>query len=238
MTIQKKKLSNRDQPALERLEERFGYHFENQSLLKEALTHPTFAHEHPERDLSDNQRLEFLGDAVLNLFVGLLLMEYYPKAREGDLTRMRATLVSERGLAGLARDLDIGTFIRLGKGELITNGHQKESILADAMEALMAAVYLDGGGQSAYDTINRLFTPLLGKLYSDPKTELQELAQRKFGMVPIYKVVEETGPDHDKTFAVELHINKLTASGTGKSKKMAEKNAAKQALEHLNEKAT
>lgn len=234
MTVEKKKQSDQNRPALERLEERFGYQFENESLLREALTHPTFAHEHPERDLGDNQRLEFLGDAVLNLFVGRLLMECYPKAREGELTRMRATLVSENGLARLARDLNIGTFIRLGKGEMITNGHQKESILADAMEALMAAIYLDGGGQRVYDTIRRLFSPFLGNLHSDPKTDLQELAQRKFGMIPIYKVVEEKGPDHDKTFIVELCINKLTTSGTGKSKKMAEKDAAQKALLHFN----
>ncbi len=237
MTLPKKKRSNENRPALKQLEERFGYQFENRSLLEEALTHPTYAHEHPGSDSKDNQRLEFFGDAVLNLLVGLLLMTCHPKAREGELTRMRATLVSERGLARLARDLNIGAYIRLGKGEVMANGHEKESILADTMEALMAAVYLDGGDQKAYDIIKRLFSPLLGNLASDPKTDLQELAQRRFGGVPIYKVVQETGPDHDKTFIVELEIDKVTTSGTGKSKKLAEKKAAQKALDFFSETA-
>lgn len=221
----------------ESLQKKLGYSFKNLRLLKEALTHPTFAHEHPTPDLSDNQRLEFLGDAVLNLVVGHLLMQHYPKAREGELTRMRANLVSEAGLSTLARDLGLGPHIRLGRGEQASHGQKKRSILADAMEALMAAVYLDSGGDKAFRVIERLFSPLLGHAPADPKTDLQELAQKKYGVVPNYEVVAESGPDHDKTFVVKLSLNELFTTGEGKSKKVAEKNAAVNALKILSENA-
>jgi len=222
-----------DGQGLGSLQKKLGYCFKNPLLANEALTHSTFAHEHPDPNLNDNQRLEFLGDAVLNLVVGHLLMLRYPRAREGELTRMRANLVSETGLSLLARDLDLGPHIRLGRGEQASHGQNKRSILADTMEALMAAVYLDGGGEKAFGVIERLFSPLLGKVYSDPKTDLQELAQRKYGVVPDYQVITETGPDHDKTFVVKLSVNDLSAIGEGKSKKVAEKTAAEKVLKTL-----
>ena len=219
-----------EEPALEELEEKLGYHFENSRFLQEALTHPTYAHEHPDPEFKDNQRLEFLGDAVLNLVVGHLLMRHHPDAQEGELTRMRANLVSESGLATLARNLNLGPYIRLGKGERATHGRRKKSILADALEALMAALYLDGGSEKAFDIIAKLFSPMLGNLQTDAKTDLQELVQKKYRIMPEYRVIAETGPDHDKTFIVELSIFDITTSGTGKSKKLAEKAAAEEAL--------
>lgn len=215
------------------LEQKLDYNFQNSRLLEEALTHPTFAHEHSDLEVDDNQRLEFLGDAVLNLVVGHLIMQRYPKAREGELTRMRANLVSETGLAMLAQNLGLGAHIRLGKGEQATQGQKKKSILADALEALIAALYLDGGGEKAFGTIEKLFLPLLGKALTDPKTDLQELAQKKFGVIPDYQVIAESGPDHDKTFIVKLHLQELVTTGEGKSKKVAEKKAAGNALKML-----
>jgi ribonuclease III len=217
-------------PALKELEKKLGYHFENPRFLEEALTHPTYAHEHPDPELKDNQRLEFLGDAVLNLAVGHLLMHHHPDAQEGELTRMRANLVSESGLAKLAQDLNLGPYIRLGKGERATHGREKKSILADALEALMAALYLDGGSEKTFDIIAKLFAPMLGNSQTDAKTDLQELTQKKYQVVPEYQVIAETGPDHDKTFIVELNLFDITATGTGKSKKLAEKAAAEKAL--------
>jgi ribonuclease-3 len=146
--------------------------------------------------------LEFLGDAVLNLAVGHLLMHHHPDAQEGELTRMRANLVSESGLAKLAQDLNLGPYIRLGKGERATHGREKKSILADALEALMAALYLDGGSEKTFDIIAKLFAPMLGNSQTDAKTDLQELTQKKYQVVPEYQVIAETGPDHDKTFIV------------------------------------
>jgi len=217
-------------PALKELEKKLGYHFENPRFLEEALTHPTYAHEHPDPELKDNQRLEFLGDAVLNLVVGHLLMRHHPDAQEGELTRMRANLVSESGLAKLAQDLNLGPYIRLGKGEMATHGQEKKSILADALEASMAALYLDGGSEKTFDIIAKLFSSMLGNPQTDAKTDLQELTQKKYQVVPEYQVINETGPDHDKTFIVELNVFDVTTTGTGKSKKLAEKAAAEEAL--------
>ena len=222
-------------PSLAALEKKLGYLFKDRRLLVEALTHPTFAHEHPDPNIGDNQRLEFLGDAVLNLVVGHLLMQRYPRAREGALTRMRANLVSEAGLARLARNLDLGAHIRLGKGERTANGQKKRSILADAMEALTAALYLDGSWENTVEIIEDLFSPSLGRVHSDPKSDLQELAQKKFGVVPNYRVISESGPDHDKIFVVKLILNDLTTLAEGKSKKVAEKRAAENALKLLSE---
>lgn len=221
------------EPSLATLEEKLGYRFVAPRLLKEALTHPTYAHEHPDSEVKDNQRLEFLGDAVLNLVVGHQLMRYHPDAREGALTRMRANLVSEAGLSRLARELDLGEYIQLGKGEHASQGQKKRSILADTLEALMAAIYLDGGSVKAFQIIEALFTPLMGDSITDVKTDLQELAQKKYRVTPEYRTIAETGPDHDKTFEVELRMADTVTTGMGKSKKAAEKAAAKAALNAL-----
>ncbi len=218
---------------LGRLESILGYRFNNRQLLEKSLTHPTYAHEHPDPNLKDNQRLEFLGDAVLNLVVGHLLMQHFPDAREGELTRMRANLVNESGLSEQARGLGLGAYIRLGAGEMATHGREKSSILADTLEAVMAAIYLDGGSEKAFMIIRKLFSPLLGNPKADVKTDLQELVQKKLGIIPTYRVLGETGPAHEKTFTVELSAGDTTTIGVGKSKKLAEKSAAEKALKQL-----
>ena len=220
------------------IEKRLRYEFNDKSLLQEALRHSSFVNEIAETNLRDNERLEFLGDAVLNLTVGHLLMRNYPEIKEGDLSRSRANLVNETHLAETARSLELGACILLGKGELQTHGHEKNSILADAFEALMAAIYLDGGFEAAFRIIEKNFQPLIEQLDTventyDYKSRLQERVQVGHGVIPSYRVVREDGPDHDKTFRVVLTVINLETEGSGKSKKAAEQEAARKALEIL-----
>ncbi len=217
---------------------KLNYTFHNPSLLDEALRHSSFVNEQPGSDLRDNERLEFLGDAVLNLAIGHLLMQRYPGIKEGDLSRMRAGLVNEVQLASIARELDLGPFLQLGKGEIQTNGREKQSILADTVEALIAAVYLDSGFDAAFKLIRHHFAPGLDTCDApasnqDFKSRLQELVQVTLKNVPKYKVTHESGPDHDKTFNVTLSVMDLSFEGRGKSKKAAEQDAAGKALEIL-----
>lgn len=217
------------------------YSFKNHELLLQAFRHPSYVYEKEDSGISDNQRLEFLGDAVINLAVSHLLMESFPEMREGDLSKHRAFLVSESGLYRIALMVQLGDYLLLGRGEERTNGREKPSLLSDALEALIGAIYLDGDFLSAFRVIERLFKPLVdeighGKLSSDFKTELQELSQEVFQTTPDYRLVKDTGPDHDKTFYVEVNIKGgLLGKGTGKSKKEAEQNAAKEALVCLRE---
>lgn len=215
------------------LEKTVGYTFKNRQLLAEAVTHRTFVHENPGFEIGDNQRLEFLGDAVLGLVVGDLLMRVYPDCREGELTQMRSNLVNETRLAAIARQVGLGENLRLGRGEHQSGGRNKNSILADALEALLAAVYLDGGFKAAFDVVEALFETVLGAASFDPKSELQVLAQKKFQITPTYHLLSETGPDHDKVFTVELSLAQIQVQGSGKSKKQAEKMAALRALNKL-----
>lgn len=220
------------------IEKKIVYEFRSKELLDEALRHSSFVNEQPDADLRDNERFEFLGDAVLNLIVGHILMERYPNANEGDLSRTRANLVNESQLAIIARAIDLGAFIRLGKGEIQTNGRDKNSILAGAFEALIAAVYLDGGFKAAFKIIENNFVPLLDSVNSaidsyDYKSQLQEWVQEEQGAMPYYKVVREEGPDHDKTFWISVKVFDVESDGQGKNKKMAEQDAAKKALEIL-----
>ncbi len=220
------------------IEKKIVYEFRSKELLDEALRHSSFVNEQPDADLRDNERFEFLGDAVLNLIVGHILMERYPNVNEGDLSRTRANLVNESQLAIIARAIDLGAFIRLGKGELQTNGRDKNSILAGAFEALIAAVYLDGGFKTAFKIIENNFVPLLDSVNSaidsyDYKSQLQEWVQEEQGAMPYYKVVREEGPDHDKTFWISVKVFDVESDGQGKNKKMAEQDAAKKALEIL-----
>ena len=220
------------------IEKKLDYKFRSTDLLDEALRHSSFVNEQPDVDLRDNERFEFLGDAVLNLIVGHILMEHYPEVNEGDLSRTRANLVNESQLAIIARAIDLGAFIRLGKGEIQTNGRDKNSILAGAFEALIAAVYLDGGFKAVFKIIENNFIPLLDSVNSaidsyDYKSQLQEWVQEQQGPMPYYKVVREEGPDHDKTFWISVKIFDFESEGQGKSKKMAEQDAARQALEML-----
>lgn len=217
------------------------YEFNDKSLLQEALRHSSFVNEvGGEPQLRDNERLEFLGDAVLNLIVGHLLMRCYPDLKEGDLSRSRAILVNESQLAAMARSFDLGGYIQLGKGEIQTQGREKNSILADTFEALMAAVYLDGGFAAAYQIIEANFQPLIEQLQTatnnhDYKSQLQEKVQVEHGSMPEYSIIREDGPDHDKTFWVALNVIDLETQGSGKSKKAAEQDAARRALEILKE---
>jgi ribonuclease III len=222
-----------------KIEQKLGYQFQSKDLLDEALRHSSYVNEQPDSGLRDNERFEFLGDAVLNLIVGHILMERYPHLKEGDLSRTRANLVNETHLAIMARSIDLGAGLQLGKGEIQTNGMEKNSILAGAYEALMAAVYLDGGFKVAFKIIEINLVPFLDQVYSaiesyDYKSRLQEWVQEKHGEIPNYKVVREEGPDHDKTFWVSVKVFNIETEGTGKSKKTAEQDAAHKALEILN----
>ena len=224
------------------IEKRLQYEFIDKSLLLEALRHSSYVNEISDPDLRDNERLEFLGDAVLNLTIGHILMHNYPDIKEGDLSRSRANLVNESQLAETARSFKLGDYILLGKGEMHTQGREKNSILADAFEALMAAIYLDGGYDAAYKIIENKFQPLMEQLDAadnnyDYKSRLQERAQVEHGVIPDYKIVREDGPDHDKTFWVALEAIGIHTEGNGKSKKAAEQDAARKALELLGNKS-
>ncbi len=217
------------------LEKTLGYEFKDKPLLEKALRHSSFVNEQGDKAMEDNERLEFLGDAVLSLVVGDILMDFFPKMKEGDLSRIRANLVNETQLAALARDVDLGRFIQLGRGEIQTNGRKKNSILSDAYEAVVAAIYLDAG----FDRTFSLFEPHFSRLLKseegpsslhDPKSQLQELAQLSHKEIPAYSVIHESGPDHDKTFRVRLTVCGIAAEGTGKSKKSAEQDAARKAI--------
>jgi ribonuclease III len=214
------------------------YTFADKQLVEEALRHSSFVNEAPEAGLRDNERLEFLGDAVLNLVVGHILMERYGSLNEGDLSRMRSGLVNEQQLAKIARRLDLGTHILLGKGETQTGGHEKNSILAGTLEALMAAIYIDGGFGAAFKIVRGLFQPLVCQMERandnvDFKSQLQELVQTRPSHMPGYTVVREEGPDHDKTFWVRLRVKDIETEGVGKSKKAAEQDAARKALAQI-----
>lgn len=223
-------------------EEHLGYHFKNRDLIEEALRHSSFVNEMPQTRLRDNERLEFLGDAVLNLIVGHILMDRYPELEEGDLSRIRAGLVNEFRLAKIARNIHMGSFIRLGKGERQTEGMEKSSILANTFEAVTAAIYLDSGLEAAFQVVEK-HLPMLPDamdpqtVYHDFKSRLQEIVQTRQGEIPVYTVVRETGPDHDKTFTVQLTVYGMITEGTGKSKKLAEQEAARKAYEMLEEKS-
>lgn len=223
--------------ALQRLVLRLGYDFYDLSLLDRALRHSSYTHENPDAG-PDNEQLEFLGDAVLALTVSDLLLTTFPQSPEGELSRRRAALVNARQLAALARDLDLGSFLLLGRGEEQQGGRRKPSLLADALEAVMAAVFLDGGLSAAQDLTRRWFTPLISRqerlVWQDAKTELQELTQARFKTAPVYHLLEEHGPGHEKFFRVELRLGERTLSqGDGPTKKQAEQAAARRALKIL-----
>jgi ribonuclease III len=222
--------------SLTQFSQKLRYEFKDHDFIEEAFRHSSYVNEQGDQKLRDNERLEFLGDAVLNLVVGHLLMARYPELKEGDLSRMRANLVNAVQLADLARSIDLGTYVQLGKGELLTNGHEKNSILAGAFEAVLAAVYLDGGFEAAFRVIEAHMAGLLEEAHSvdgfqDFKSQLQELAQVTHHQIPAYTVAYENGPDHDKTFGVRLRLCDLNTEGVGKSKKLAEQDAARKALE-------
>jgi ribonuclease-3 len=224
--------------AYARLEGLLGHRFADPRLLEEALTHKSFLNENSTAGRRHNERLEFLGDAVLGLCVGHLLMERFPDVREGDLSMIRAQVVNETHLAEVAAQLSLGEWLYLGRGEEQTGGRRKPSLLADACEALLAAVYLDGGFPAAFGVVKKLFDPRFAALEqpgkSDFKTRLQERAQAALRETPRYSVVDAQGPDHEKKFVVAVLVGgKELARGQGRSKKEAEQKAAQAALEKV-----
>ena len=212
------------------------YSFNNLELLYQAFRHPSYVYENNDQGIQDNQTLEFLGDSVINLAISHLLMESFPEMKEGELSKRRASLVSENGLYPIACGLRLGDYLLLGKGEERTQGREKPSILTDAFEALIGAIYLDAGFTGAMGVIAELFRPVLtksglGKAFVDYKTDLQEFSQNVFQATPEYRIEKETGPDHNKTFYVTVYIKgDLMGKGKGKSKKEAERTAAQEAL--------
>ncbi|MBO5227032.1 MAG: ribonuclease III [Ruminococcus sp.] len=219
---------------LNRFEEYIGYHFENKELLTEALSHSSYANEKKKCRCS-NERLEFLGDSVLSIIVSEYLFTHYKEMPEGELTKLRASLVCEKALHVFAKEIHLGEFLLLGKGEENTGGRNRSSILADAFEAVIAAIYLDGGIEPAKKHVLR-FVPnhveKSGRLnFRDYKTVLQEIIQKNPEEKVEYVLAGETGPDHDKAFTVNVCLNSnVIGTGTGKSKKSAEQMAAKEAL--------
>lgn len=228
-------------PDLTKLEHNLGCTFNDVSLLTHALYHSSYVNESQDENIKktgDNQRFEFLGDAVLGLAIGHLLMEKYPDMHEGGLSKLRAALVSESGLASMAKSVDLGNFIFLGKGETLSKGSEKDSILADTFEAVMAAIYLDKGFNETCALVNRLFSSMLhtamnGSETDDYKSMLQERAQEMGNCTPQYTILNESGPDHDKTFEIIVNACNIESKGMGKSKKAAEQNGAKNALKIL-----
>ncbi|MCF8070270.1 MAG: ribonuclease III [Desulfobacterales bacterium] len=223
---------------LAKIEEALGHKFKSIELLEQAFTHSSFANEQP-GSIRDNERLEFLGDAVLSLILGHTLVDMFPDSKEGNLSRMRASMVNDIRLASIARSLNFGDYIQLGKGEMQTGGNKKRSILADAFEAVIAAIYLDGGFEAAGKFVKSQFSNMLNTFdgYStsmDYKSQLQEYIQQRHNVQPNYTVTDESGPDHCKTFTIQLQASDVTAEGTGKSKKLAEQNAARNAWDLIN----
>lgn len=223
---------------MKELETKLGYTFIDKSLLQTALNHSSYANENRDEKLQSNERLEFLGDSVLGIIVASHLYKNHPNMPEGQMTRQRAELVCEGGLLGVAKMLCLGEHIRLGKGEEHSGGRQRESILADTVEALIAAMYLDGGMIVARKFIDTyiLFSDVSGVEHqnSDFKTTLQEIVQKKAGQILVYELISATGPDHSKVFTVRVLINdREIGKGTGRTKKEAEQNAAKDGIEEV-----
>ena len=219
------------------LEAAIGYRFENITLLQNALTHSSYANERWHNSLLSNERLEFLGDAILGMTVAKYLYQTFPDRPEGELTRMRADMVCEQTLAKVAARINLGKHLLLGNGEEQGGGRTRNSILADAVESVIAATYLDGGMEAAQRFIEQFIlveVPVKKLHNADYKTALQELVQQKKNQVLSYALVGESGPDHDKQFDVEVSLNgQVVGAGSGSSKKRAEQAAARAALEKL-----
>ena len=224
---------------MQTLEERLGYRFHDRNLLCAAMIHSSYANEHRGSGLSSNERLEFLGDAVLGLVTGEYLFRTHPDAPEGDLTRMRAALVCEESLHEVAQSLGLGEYLKLGRGEESGGGRSRPSILADATESVFAAVYLDGGMEAARALIHRVLLErgreqAVESRRRDYKTALQEVVQRKANQVLRYEMIGASGPDHDKVFTCAVTLNDaVIGQGSGRSKKEAEQSAARAALERM-----
>ena len=221
---------------MEKLQENIGYKFKDQELLKKALTHTSYAYEH---NVESNEKLEFLGDSILEFISSIYLYKNYPKLKEGEMTKVRATVVCEKSLYKVAKKHNFSDFLYLGKSERLSGGENRPAILADSVEAVIAAIYLDGGLEEARRFIEEnlkeeieIASKHVGQ--KDYKTVLQEKLQEHGEVKIVYTIINEKGPDHDKIFEAEVECNgKQFAVGTGKSKKQAEMQAAKKALESL-----
>lgn len=226
--------------AIHTLQATLGYSFDCHDLLVEALTHSSSLNE-DRGSRSHNERLEFLGDSVLDLVISEYLMSEFREADEGTLSKMKARLVSKDTLAKLSQQLALGTYLFLGRGEELNHGRHKPSLLADTLEALIAAVYLDGGFSPARRLVLNIYRDEFNLLSSnghaaDDKSELQEQCQRRFGFLPVYHLQHTSGPDHQRTFEVDVHLkDERYGTGVGRTKKEAEQQAAKQALVRLQE---
>lgn len=221
------------QRRLKELQQSIGYEFKQEALLRQALTHSSYAHEKNLKELMDNERLEFLGDAVLEVVSSEFLFKNHPEMNEGQMTKLRASLVCEQSLAACARQLELGSFLLLGNGEDLTGGRERDSILSDAWEAVIGAMYLDGGFTSAKEFILKYVLQDIEhkKLFYDSKTMLQELIQNKYKQTLHYVMLSEEGPDHNKVFTVQAYMdNTPLMTGKGRTKKAAEQNAAYQSL--------
>ncbi|HIS55187.1 MAG TPA: ribonuclease III [Candidatus Fimimorpha excrementavium] len=218
---------------LAKLEETIGYQFRNVSLIKQAMIHSSFTNEHHMNKLACNERLEFLGDSVLEVVSSDFLYRMYPNKPEGELTKMRASMVCEPTLAMCARDIQLGNYLLLGKGEDATGGRKRDSVISDAMEALIGAIYLDGGFANAKEFIEKfVLNDVENKqLFYDSKTILQEIVQREYGTVLSYRMLAEEGPEHDKHYTMQAMIGEQSAGvGTGRTKKAAQQMAAYQTI--------
>ncbi len=226
---------------LSNLEHSIAYTFKKKPLLKEALTHKSYAYENQKKRVSFNERMEFLGDAVLELIISEYLFSSYSEYTEADLSKIKAYAVQEATLAEIAKCLNIGEYLRLGKGEELTGGRKKPSLLANAFEAILAAIYLDGGYKKAKDfvlrhLINKMEELATNNFVFDFKTKLQEVAQAQCGVLPKYITHREEGPEHKKIFEVKVYINnELLGSGKGKTKKAAAQKAAEEGLKKIKE---
>jgi len=224
-----------------KLEDRLGFKFKNQDLIKQAVVHRSYLNEHPAFGLNHNERLEFLGDAVLEIVVTEYLYHHFPETPEGDLTNWRASLVNAKMLSDIANEIGLENYLYLSKGESKDkNSKARQYILANAVEALIGAIYLDRGIKAVKkvikeNIISKLDNILENKLYLDPKSKFQEKAQEKYGVTPYYKVLSEAGPDHSKVFEVGLYLNEdLVAKGKGSSKQEAQVKAAAVGLKKKN----
>lgn len=226
-------------PKMKLLESRIGYSFKKQELLIRALTHPSYRHERQEE--TDNQRLEFLGDSVLNLITAEYLFEKHPDSQEGDLSKLRSQLTHNETLAKIGAELELGAFMHFGKGEDERGGRDRPSNLADAVEAVIGAVYIDSGIIAARKIFRKLFQPRIATIkapgFFNPKGALQELAQVQFKCIPEYTLINQQGPAHAPTYTVEVSLRgKPLAQGSGPNKRDAEKEAARVAIEQVKKK--
>ena len=224
---------------LKNLEEKIGLKFKSKDLLKTAFIHRSYLNEHPKEKLPHNERLEFLGDSVLGIIISDYLFRKFPKDPEGDLTNYRSSIVNARILSKVSREMGLGNYLFLSKGEESTGGRERQYILANTYESLLGAIYLDSGVGEAEKfvqntLIGHLHEIIKHKLYKDHKSQLQEISQSRFNVTPNYKVISEVGPDHTKVFETGAYLDKkLLAKGQGKSKQSSEQEAARAALEKI-----